>query len=102
MNQRQAGGMGDELTNAALIGLIGMFGIALGGVWRDVEGTPEASRSAAAWLLYPPRPHEDGTRRSEAHRRPAARCAMHRPARFALAQGASFLPHLRTLQIDWI
>ena len=29
MNQRQAGGMGDELTNAALIGLIGMFGIAL-------------------------------------------------------------------------
>ena len=26
---RQAGSFGDELTNAALIGLVGMFGVAL-------------------------------------------------------------------------
>ena len=34
MNQRQTGSMGDELTNAALIGLIGMFGIAES-CWAD-------------------------------------------------------------------
>ena len=29
MNPRQGGSMGDELTNAALIALIGAFGLAL-------------------------------------------------------------------------
>lgn len=43
--QRQAGSFGDELTNAALIGLIGMFGVALllrasGSVAALLTGTP--------------------------------------------------------------
>ena len=42
MNQRQAAGMGDELTNAALIGLIGMFGIALA-----LRAAPEIERDLA-------------------------------------------------------
>ncbi len=55
MNQRQAGGMGDELTNAALIGLIGMFGIALvlragGSVAAFLTGTPQPDAGAAAGL----------------------------------------------------
>ena len=53
MNQRQAGGMGDELTNAALIGLIGMFGIALvlraaGSLAAFLTGTPQPDAGAAA------------------------------------------------------
>ncbi len=55
MNQRQAGGMGDELTNAALIGLIGMFGIALvlraaGSVAALLTSTPQPDAGAAAGL----------------------------------------------------
>ncbi len=55
MNQRQAGGMGDELTNAALIGLIGVFGIALvlraaGSVAAFLTGTPQPEAGAAAGL----------------------------------------------------
>ena len=55
MNQRQAGGMGDELTNAALIGLIAMFGIALvlraaGSVAAFLTGTPQPDAGAAAGL----------------------------------------------------
>ena len=55
MNQRQAGGMGDELTNAALVGLIGMFGIALvlraaGSVAAFLTGTPQPDAGAAAGL----------------------------------------------------
>lgn len=55
MNQRQAAGMGDELTNAALIGLIGMFGIALalraaGSVAAFLTGTPQPDAGAAAGL----------------------------------------------------
>ncbi len=55
MNQRQAGGMGDELTNAALIGLIGMFGIALvlraaGSVAAFLTGTPQPDADAAGGL----------------------------------------------------
>ncbi|MGO0604991.1 MAG: TraM recognition domain-containing protein [Brevibacterium sp.] len=55
MNQRQAGGMGDELTNAALIGLIGMFGIALilraaGSVTAFLTGLPQPDAGPAAGL----------------------------------------------------
>ena len=55
MNQRQAGGMGDELTNAALVGLVGMFGIALvlraaGSVAASLTGTPQPDAGAAAGL----------------------------------------------------
>ena len=55
MNQRQAGGMGDELTNAALVGLVGMFGIALvlraaGSVAAFLTGTPQPDVGAAAAL----------------------------------------------------
>ena len=55
MNQRQAGGMGDELTNAALIGLVGMFGIALvlraaGSVTAFLTGAPQPDAGAAAGL----------------------------------------------------
>ena len=55
MNQRQAGSMGDELTNAALIGLIGMFGIALvlraaGSVAALLTSTPQPDAGAAAGL----------------------------------------------------
>jgi len=55
MNQRQAAGMGDELTNAALIGLIGMFGIALalraaGSVAAFLTGTAQPDAGAAAGL----------------------------------------------------
>ncbi|CEG92492.1 Putative uncharacterized protein [Propionibacterium freudenreichii subsp. freudenreichii] len=55
MNQRQAVGMGDELTNAALIGLIGMFGIALvlraaGSVTALLTGLPQPDAGLAAGL----------------------------------------------------
>ncbi|MEW1974637.1 TraM recognition domain-containing protein [Microbacterium profundi] len=55
MNQRQTGGMGDELTNAALIGLIGMFGIALilraaGSVTAFLTGLPQPDAGPAAGL----------------------------------------------------
>ena len=55
MNQRQAGGMGDELTNAALVGLVGIFGIALvlraaGSVAAFLTGTPQPDAGAAAGL----------------------------------------------------
>ena len=45
--QRQTGSFGDELTNAALIGLVSMFGVAL--ILR-------ASGSVAAFLTGPPQP----------------------------------------------
>ena len=55
MNQRQTGGMGDELTNAALIGLIGMFGIALvlraaGSITAFLTGLPQPDAGPAAGL----------------------------------------------------
>jgi len=55
MNQRQTGGMGDELTTAALIGLIGMFGIALilraaGSVTAFLTGLPQPDAGPAAGL----------------------------------------------------
>ena len=55
MNQRQAGGMGDELTNAALVGLIGMFGIALvlraaGSVTSFLTGLPQPDAGPVAGL----------------------------------------------------
>ena len=55
MNQRQTGSMGDELTNAALIGLIGMFGIALvlraaGSVTAFLTGLPQPDAAPAAGL----------------------------------------------------
>ena len=48
--------MGDELTNAALIGLIGMFGIALvlraaGSVTAFLTGLPQPDAGPAAGLL---------------------------------------------------
>ena len=53
--QRQAGSFGDELTNAALIGLIGMFGVALllrasGSVAALLTGTPQPEAGPAAGL----------------------------------------------------
>ena len=55
MNQRQAGGIGDELTNAARIGLIGMFGIALvmraaGSVTAFLTSLPQPDAGPAAGL----------------------------------------------------
>ena len=51
--QRQSGSMGDELTNAAIVALIGAFGFALalrgaGSVAAFLTGTPQPS----ACLLY--------------------------------------------------
>src|SRR5699024_301813 len=51
--QRQAGSMGDELTNAAIIALIGAFGAALvlraaGSVAAFVTGTPQPAAGPAA------------------------------------------------------
>lgn len=53
--QRQTGSMGDELTNAALIGLVAMFGVALilrasGSVTAFLTGTPQPSTGPAAGL----------------------------------------------------
>ena len=53
--QRQAGSMGDELTNAALIGLVGMFGVALilraaGSVAAFLTGTPQPAAGPASGL----------------------------------------------------
>ncbi|HET7476176.1 MAG TPA: TraM recognition domain-containing protein [Dermatophilaceae bacterium] len=55
MNQRQTGSMGDELTNAALIGLIGMLGLALvlraaGSVTAFLTGAPQPDAGPAAGL----------------------------------------------------
>ncbi|MCA0437834.1 MAG: TraM recognition domain-containing protein [Actinobacteria bacterium] len=52
---RQAGSLGDELTNAALIALVGMFGIALilrasGSVAAFLAGTPQPTAGPAAGL----------------------------------------------------
>ncbi|MGO1922186.1 MAG: type VI secretion protein, partial [Microbacterium sp.] len=53
--QRQTGSMGDELTNAALIGLVGMFGIALilraaGSVSALLTGAPQPEAGPASGL----------------------------------------------------
>ena len=64
MNQRQTGSMGDELTNAALIGLIGVFCIGLvlraaGTITAFITGTPQPAAGAAggiAVLLNPADP----------------------------------------------
>lgn len=53
--QRQTGSMGDELTNAALIGLVGMFGIALilraaGSVSAFLTGAPQPESGPASGL----------------------------------------------------
>lgn len=55
MNQRQTAGMGDELTNAALIGLVGMFSVALilrasGAVAAFLTGTPQPTAGPASGL----------------------------------------------------
>ncbi|MFD6094082.1 type IV secretory system conjugative DNA transfer family protein [Oerskovia sp. NPDC060338] len=52
---RQTGSLGDELTNAALVGLIAMFGVALilrgaGSVAAFVTGTPQPDAGPAAGL----------------------------------------------------
>lgn len=58
---RQSGGMGDELTNAALIALIGIFGVALilraaGSVAAFLTGTPqpEAGPGSGLGVLFNP------------------------------------------------
>jgi type IV secretion system protein VirD4 len=64
MTQRQTGSMGDELTNAALIGLIGIFCIGLilraaGTITAFITGTPQPAAGAAggiAVLLNPADP----------------------------------------------
>ncbi|MFQ6484659.1 TraM recognition domain-containing protein [Brachybacterium epidermidis] len=53
--QRQSGSFGDELTNAALIALIGMFGVALilraaGSVAAFLTGTPQPAAGPASGL----------------------------------------------------
>ena len=53
--QRQTGGMGDELTNAAIVALIGAFGAALvlraaGSVAAFLTGTPQPSAGPASGL----------------------------------------------------
>jgi len=53
--QRQTGGMGDELTNAAIVALIGAFGAALvlraaGSVAAFLTGTPQPTASPASGL----------------------------------------------------
>ncbi|MFC5274147.1 TraM recognition domain-containing protein [Brachybacterium sacelli] len=53
--QRQSGSMGDELTNAALIGLVGMFGVALilraaGSVSAFLTGAPQPEAGPASGL----------------------------------------------------
>ena len=55
MNLRQGGSMGDELTNAALIALIGAFGLALalrgaGSVAAFLSGTPQPQAGPASGL----------------------------------------------------
>ena len=55
MTQQQTGSMGDELTNAALIGLIGVFGIGLvlraaGTITAFLTGTPQPTAGAAAGI----------------------------------------------------
>ena len=55
MNPRQGGSMGDELTNAALIALIGAFGLALalrgaGSVAAFLSGTPQPTAGPASGL----------------------------------------------------
>ena len=55
MNPRQGGSMGDELTNAALIALIGAFGLALilrgaGSVAAFLSGTPQPIAGPASGL----------------------------------------------------
>ncbi len=55
MNPRQGGSMGDELTNAALITLIGTFGLALilrgsGSVAAFLSGTPQPQAGPASGL----------------------------------------------------
>lgn len=59
--QRQTGSMGDELTNAALIALVGMFGVALilrasGSVAAFLTGThqPDAGPAAGLGVLFNP------------------------------------------------
>lgn len=52
---RQTGSLGDELTNVALVGLVGMFGIALilraaGSVAAFLTGTPQPDAGPAAGL----------------------------------------------------
>lgn len=55
MNPRQGGSMGDELTNAAIIALIGAFGLALilrgaGSVAAFLSGTPQPIAGPASGL----------------------------------------------------
>ncbi|MGE3192894.1 MAG: type IV secretory system conjugative DNA transfer family protein [Microbacteriaceae bacterium] len=55
MNPRQGGSMGDELTNAALIALIGAFGLALilrgaGSLAAFLSGTPQPQAGPASGL----------------------------------------------------
>ncbi|MCH1882903.1 type IV secretory system conjugative DNA transfer family protein [Agrococcus sp. ARC_14] len=55
MNERQTGSMGDELTNAALFGLVGMLGIALvlraaGSVTAFLTAAPQPDAGPAAGL----------------------------------------------------
>ncbi|SDI33915.1 TraM recognition site of TraD and TraG [Arthrobacter subterraneus] len=64
--QRQAGSFGDELTNAALIGLVGVFGVALilraaGSVAAFLTGTPHPSAGPASGLAVLFNPDDPAT-----------------------------------------
>ncbi len=55
MNERQSGSMGDELTNAALIGLIGIFTLGLilrgaGSIVAFLTGTPQPTSGPAGGM----------------------------------------------------
>ena len=55
---RQTGSFGDELTNAAMIGLVALFGVALvlraaGTITAWLTGTPQPEGGLAATLRLP-------------------------------------------------
>lgn len=77
MNQRQTGSVGDELTNAALIGLIGLVGIALvlraaASVTAYLTGLPQPDAGPAAGLAVLFNPTDPATALGVAGLNPAA------------------------------
>lgn len=64
--QRQGGSVGDELTNAALVGLVGIFGVALilraaGSVAAFLSGTPQPASGPASGLAVLANPGDPAT-----------------------------------------
>lgn len=64
--QRHGGSVGDELTNAALIGLVGIFGVALilraaGSVAAFLSGTPQPASGPASGLAVLATPGDPAT-----------------------------------------